>query len=356
MNTRPTWLGLDIGGANLKAAIAHPSDPWSPPLAVTSRPFEVWRHPDRLAHELPALVAALPPTHGIAVTMTAESCDCFDSIDDGVQAVLEAVVALGQETRRPVRVFGLDREFYPPDDPYLAHFPRLAAASNWLALALVAARRMAPGRGLLIDVGSTTTDLTPTLSQFVIPPVATDYDRLRSGQLVYAGVRRTPLCALATSLPWKGAQIGLAAELFATTWDVYLVLGRVPEQPDRRDTADGRPATVAHASDRLLRMIGACTHSALASDALDLARAFHKALLTRLVATARQVVHDRSFDNLPTVIAGSGSFLAHDLADALGIPPDRRIDLADPWTRDGSDAACAVAVSILASEAEGTTP
>jgi len=33
------------------------------------------------------------------------------------------------------------------------------------------------------------------------------------------------------------------AEVFATTRDVYLWLGDLPEQPDDRDTADGRPAT-----------------------------------------------------------------------------------------------------------------
>src|SRR5262249_29461399 len=44
-------------------------------------------------------------------------------------------------------------------------------------------------------------------------------------------------------------------EFFATTLDVYLILGEVAERPDDRGTADGRPATREWARDRLARML-----------------------------------------------------------------------------------------------------
>src|SRR5262245_15374302 len=62
-------LGLDIGGANLKAA--HTSG------AATSRPFALWKQPRDLAAALRELVADLPPAGRVAVTMTGELCDCF---------------------------------------------------------------------------------------------------------------------------------------------------------------------------------------------------------------------------------------------------------------------------------------
>ena len=73
--------------------------------------------------------------------------------------------------------------------------PSLAAAANWLALATAAARFVADGRGLLIDIGSTTTDLIPLDQGKVVVQGRTDTERLRTGELVYAGIRRTPICA-----------------------------------------------------------------------------------------------------------------------------------------------------------------
>lgn len=81
-----------------------------------------------------------------------------------------------------------------------------------------------------------------------MPEGKTDFDRLRTQELVYTGVRRTPLCAL---MGWTGM-----AEFFATTLDAYLVLGLIPEDPNDCDTADNRPATRACAHARLCRMYG----------------------------------------------------------------------------------------------------
>ena len=48
------------------------------------------------------------------------------------------------------------------------------------------------------DIGTTTTDLIPLASGLVMARGKSDTERLQTGELVYAGVRRTPVCALAT--------------------------------------------------------------------------------------------------------------------------------------------------------------
>ena len=100
---------------------------------------------------------------------------------------------------------------------------------------------------------------------------------------MYAGVRRTPVCALAAELPWRGGTTGLSAELFATTLDIYLTLGEIREDPNDHATADGRPATVDAARDRLARMVGADREGFSAEDALAFAQAADEALMRRLV-------------------------------------------------------------------------
>src|SRR3978361_399199 len=77
-----TVLGLDIGGANLKAATAD--------KRAVSVPFALWKQPDKLPVALAELVAKFPDATEMAVTMTGELCDCFETKRDGVHAIIAA--------------------------------------------------------------------------------------------------------------------------------------------------------------------------------------------------------------------------------------------------------------------------
>ena len=178
------WLALDIGGANLKAAHSDGS--------AKSIPFEVWRRPEELGNAIAKLANQFSPFERAAVTMTAELCDCYATKAEGVLAILAAVAqALAH---RPLVVWGIDGRFHEPDE--VRERPLLAAAANWLALATASARLVPDKRGLMIDIGSTTTDLIPFDRGKVVVQGRTDTERLRTGELVYAGVPSHPaLCA-----------------------------------------------------------------------------------------------------------------------------------------------------------------
>jgi probable H4MPT-linked C1 transfer pathway protein len=220
----------------------------------------------------------------------------------------------------------------------------MAAASNWLALATLAAKLVATGTGLLIDVGSTTTDLIPFRDGLVAASGWTDTERLGTGALVYAGVKRTPVCALAASLPFRGLATGLCAELFATTLDVYLTLGSLREHPDDLDTADGRPATAEGARDRLARMVGADREGFTADDAKALARAADEALLLRLVESADRACRTLGGRPGTVVVSGSGEFLARRVGTRVVRPGGQTVELGSFWGAEGSTAACARAL------------
>ncbi|MGE3803939.1 MAG: hydantoinase/oxoprolinase family protein, partial [Gemmataceae bacterium] len=226
-------LGLDIGGANLKAAHTFG--------AARSISFALWRTPEQLAGRLQFLIRELPAADVLAVTMTGELCDAFATRRAGVNAILDAV---RQATTLPVRVWRTDGRFADLDSARETTWQ--TASANWLALATYVGRYAPEGPALLIDIGSTSTDVIPLVDGRPCPQGRTDPERLRSGELVYTGVRRTPLCALLGS--------SVAAELFATTLDVYLVLGELAENSDDCDSADGRPATKQQAHARLARM------------------------------------------------------------------------------------------------------
>jgi probable H4MPT-linked C1 transfer pathway protein len=337
----PGWIAFDVGGANVKAA--HSTG------RTLSIPFEVWKRPEDLSGAVARLAAALPPSTHVALTMTAELCDCFATKAIGVNSVVDAVV--GALPGREARVWGVDQQFHSISE--VRRQPLVAAAANWLALATLCARMIPEEQGLLIDVGSTTTDLIPLDRGRPVPVGLTDTERLQSGELVYAGIRRTPLCALATELEFRGRPTGLAAELFASTLDVYLTLGEIESDPSELSTADGRPATVDAARDRLARMVGADRDGFSAEDASSLASAADQALTDRLLRCASRACDARIGRPDCVIVAGSGEFLARRLAGRLIGPRGPIISLKERWGVLGSGAACAYALVVLAS---GRTP
>jgi probable H4MPT-linked C1 transfer pathway protein len=336
---RDRWVAIDVGGANLKAASAEG-------LARTV-PFEVWRTPRELTQAVRGLLESFTPFTHVALTMTAELCDCFETKAEGVIAILDSVQLAVAERSIPMLIWGIDEQFHHADE--IRERPLLAAAANWLALAVATARLIADERGILIDIGSTTTDLIPLDRGRVAARGRSDTDRLRTGELIYAGVRRTPVCALATELALDDCEpIGLAAELFATTLDVFLILGDVTDDPTDLDTADGRPATAQAARDRLARMIGADRGTFSAQDATGLARSVECRLLDRLAQAIERVCTATIGTPAVAVVSGSGEFLARRLA-ARVLDGDRRIiSLAETWGPAGSVAACAWALIKLA--------
>ena len=322
-----SWLALDIGGANIKAA--HQSE------GARSRSFALWRDPSGLPRELAALGSEFPPFDRIALTMTAELCDCYATKSEGVlDAVLEAF------PDQDLAIWGVDGRFH--DVEAIGASPLLAAASNWLALATACARLLPDERGLLIDIGSTTSDMISFAQGEAVVHGRTDTERLRSGALVYLGVRRTPVCAIAAALPFHGVSIGLAAELFATTLDVFLTLGDIPEDPTDTDTADHRPATRSAARDRLARMICADRDSFSDHDAHVFAHATRSAILGRLGEAAWRVLRSIPPPGL-IVVSGAGEFLARALAKRVA-GEARVASVSDLWGRAESDAACARAL------------
>jgi probable H4MPT-linked C1 transfer pathway protein len=328
-------IGLDVGGANLKAA--HSGG------ACLLRPFALWREPSALPRVLAECLPLLPTGDRLAVTMSGELCDCFASKREGVYRILDAAAEAAGDT--PVRVWLTDGRLVDLRTAY-ADSPLLAAAANWLALATWAGRLAPEGPALLIDIGSTTTDIIPLVNGVPTPTGRTDPQRLRSGELVYTGVRRTPVCALG------GPGVGpLAAELFATTHDVYLALGLVPEAPADSDTADGRPATVEFAHARLARMLGADAETSSAGERLHLAEAVHRHLVELIAEALRMVAGRLPGPPRAVILSGSGEFLAERVLERQRVfPPCRVVSLRKEMGESLSAAACAYAVAVLGAE------
>jgi hypothetical protein len=330
-------LGLDIGGANLKAAVTDGT-------ALTRR-FQLWRQPEQLPAEVTRLIREFPCFDRLAVTMTGELCDCFASRSDGVRAILDTVESVS--TGRAVDVWQNDGRFVSIETA--RSNPLQIASANWLALATFSGRFIPHGPALLVDIGSTTTDIVPLVDGQPQPRGRTDLERLQTQELAYVGSARTPLFAFLPSASLRNQRIWLIPELFATAKDVLLMLGWLPESELDCDTADGAPATRRHARSRIARHFGADGEMLTADEVLAICQSAKEILLQR-IARAVSAVWSRLTDESPIVIsAGSGESLVEMVARRLDwtLP---RVSLREKLGPELSTAAPAYAVAVLASE------
>ncbi len=327
--------GWDIGGANLKAARLGKAG-WQ----TAQQSFAMWQNRDRLAEAVAAMAAELGPASHAAVTITAELSDAFRTKREGINFVLAALQAALPATE--LMVFGLDGRFH---DPAMAgRRPLLVAAANWLATALVIARHYPDG--LLVDIGSTTTDVIPLVNGQVAARGRTDPERLLRGELLYSAAQRTPVCAIVSRVPLWGAWCPVAAELFATAQDVHLLLGSLAPAACGSPTADGRPATVEFAAERLARVVCADIEMISPAEVERLARYIALVQVEQIAAAMAQVISAYGVRG-PVIGVGVGTFLARAAAGQLGL------DYTEPTALLAGEAglvAPAAAVAVLLAE------
>lgn len=332
-------IGIDLGGANIKLTdLNH---------RARSVSFPLWKQKDDLAQTLKQLIAEYPRPDRIALTMTGELADCFTSKAEGVRYITQEVVKAAGTV--PVLVWQTAGEFVSPQ--IAIEFPLLTAASNWHALATWAARATASSSGLLIDIGSTTADIIPLKLGDCASTGLTDFERLKAGELVYTGGKRTPLCAIARSVMLDGKEVPLAAEFFATTQDIYQILGLIAEDSTNKETADGRPADCLHASGRIAKMVCCDVHELGTERIRSIAQQLADCQLAMLKQAARQVIGHLSYQPEHIICSGSSEFLVKRLIQEIPSFNDATVvSLSETVSPEIASAACAHAVTFLAYE------
>ena len=330
-------LGWDLGGAHVKAALVADGRV----AAAAQAPCELWRGLDALDEALAALPTWTRATARHRVTMTGELADAFADRAAGV-----AALAGWAASRLPGTVWiyaGRDGLLAPAA---AARHERAVASANWHATASLVGR-LAPD-ALLVDIGSTTSDLVPVAGGHPAAAGYTDAERLGTGELVYTGAVRTPVMALADRAPFRGRSVGLMAEPFATAADLHRLLGTLPDALDQQEPADGKGKSLDETRARLARAVGLDAADATAQAWRDLAAFLAEAQLRRLYDAAALVVSAGSLAaEAPVVGCGAGRFIAERLAERLGRP---YLDLAGLVPNGGTDpswiAACAPAVAV----------
>lgn len=300
-------IGWDIGGVHLKAVRAE-----------DGRIVKAAQYAAPLRNGTELLRMALARARGDmgradrnVITMTGELADTFAARAEGVARLVE----LAESELGAVSIYA-GRAGYVRAESAPAHVADIASA-NWHACATLVASKYAGA--LLIDMGSTTTDIVPIAAGRVAARGYTDAERLAAGELVYTGLVRGFVMATVNRAPLRGSWTPLVNENFANMADVHRILGTLPEGVDLMPTADGREKTVEASRARLARMLGSDAADAGDSDWLLAARWFAEAQIRAIVDASMLVLsHNAAVPTPPVVACGIGLAVVEEVARRIG--------------------------------------
>ncbi len=299
--------GYDVGGAHLKVALAEDGRT----IAVRQIACPLWRGIDRLdaAFAEAADLISRADTH--AATMTGELCEIFPDRATGVRVIIDRLKSLLPTFQVWMGLRGLGAPDAAESDPVSV------ASTNFLASAALVARSCPDA--LLVDMGSTTTDIIAVRDGKIAARGLTDGDRLATGELVYTGLTRTDVSVAAQRGTLQGRTQRLAAGNFANMADVRRVLGTLPDDVDQHATLDARGKSLPESLERFARCFGRDAADTSLDDWQDAARDIAAQQMHEIGSAISDVLATASLPgSAPIVAAGVGAEEIAHLAHLLG--------------------------------------
>ncbi|MGU9977371.1 MAG: hydantoinase/oxoprolinase family protein [Candidatus Oxydemutatoraceae bacterium WSBS_2016_MAG_OTU14] len=308
------YIAWDIGGAHLKLAVLNRCA-----QVVFAQQYicPLWKGLEVLTASLQQAAGDISSytdsTH--AITITGETADCFVTRQEGVDAILKECARWMPKT---TAVYAGDSGWINLDQA--SQYPYKIASVNWHATAQCCADEMKCG--ILLDIGTTTTDIIPFAEGDVLCQWKgrdyTDVHRLKNSTLVYTGVVRTAVMALAEVIVLEDEVFNIVAEYFANSGDVYRILKKLPPNVDGGSSSDGAPLDRMHSLRRFARMFG----MELNGNEQWLVQAASKIALAqkdKIFRAYLTVAQQHKLETACIVGAGAGSFLAREIADQNGV-------------------------------------
>ena len=330
--------GWDIGGAHVKLAFIKDNN-----LCVYQWDCPLWKGVHELVDVLQRAFKEIPRSIvNHHVTMTGELVDIFVSRDQGVKEIMR--IFLEQvDNKSNVKFFS--RTGLVSYEQALSDTQSIASA-NWVASGRCVSRIGASA--IFVDMGSTTTDVLSINDKNLKLNGLTDFERLRSGELVYTGVVRSCVNTLCQQIPYKGDMIPLMAEYFAVSSDIYRILDWLPSHADYGNTMDGQPKDKASSMRRLARMIGEDYRYEDSDEWVSVAEYVAGQQMEMIKKSIKKLLCEDT--NAVTIVgAGVGRFVIERLASNLSIHYQDFTDYIVPdGIEFGANAAdCAPAVALI---------
>ena len=315
------YLGLDIGGANIKIAsltITGKEKKWE----TDCIPVNAGRFVSELNRLL--FICSGDKTYD-AVIATQTACLLYDDIHRGTIEILHSVA--NHTAHSEVSVTVDNRGNICRLDKVIKN-PEQFVCSNIAVTASLAAKYYPDT--LLMDMGTTSTDiLTITNASF------TNFDlqtRLLNRETIYLGAVRTPLQAIVSCLPYQGQMFPIVAEPIAAIADALLITHDISAEQYSMPTWDGGTKDHTGCAIRLAKLIANNTGH-LSKQSIDLmAQYIRQHLIHKIISSVFTVASKNPQVMKQALYTGTGSSIlaaacallnisSTKLETALSLPP-----------------------------------
>ncbi len=309
-------VGWDIGGANLKASIINFKN-----YKIKSNQIycPIWLNIDNLRKSIISIKNNFGNCDYHAVTMTAELVDIFKNKKKGVKKIIELFCKIFPEKK--VFFYSINENFLKRKDAILN--TDNISSMNWHASASFISKYIK--NCILVDIGSSTTDIVPIKNKKIVVKGFNDSERLSNGELIYSGVLRTPITSIVKNLHLKKKKHILIQENFADIADVYRILNKLPKNMDLISTQDKKPKNPVASARRIARL--------LAKDYKDEKFKDWKKISIEIENTQKKIFRNaiekikKKFfkKNIPIIGLGVGSFLIKEIYNNKNYFPFNKI-------------------------------
>ncbi|VAX25504.1 4-[[4-(2-aminoethyl)phenoxy]-methyl]-2-furanmethanamine-glutamate synthase [hydrothermal vent metagenome] len=327
-------LGLDVGGAHIKSALVE-TGATSVMRERVITPFEIYKNKEKLPHIIRKIVRQARPD-GVALTMTGELADVFPTRNAGARFILDSVV----KAAKPVRVKVIDTNGDLIAVSPARKSPCAIASANWAATAKWVSQQI--DTCIIVDIGSTTTDILPIINGAAAVEGRDDFERLGAGELLYTGYLRTNTAAVCPVVTIQGKSVPTCPEHFAIMGDAFLYLGEITAQDYTTPTPDNAPKRKSTAARRLARIVLSDPSKLGEAGITSIARQLINSQVQMIVHAVRRIEIERNIENAPLLLTGHASIyrkrlrrkISNQFISRLGVFP---VNIVDP-------ASCAAAL------------
>lgn len=317
--------GFDIGGANTDLAVVEFDEQGQINEIIADFMYlPMWREKEELSCALMDLLKSgndeideIDEIDAVGICMTAELVDAYKTKKEGVLDIARKV----NDTFNPEYASNIPVAFVSLDGMVnyqeLQENPLQVAAANWIATSTLAAK-LSPDC-IMIDTGSTTTDIIPLKDGKECARGRSDLQRLQTGELVYSGTLRTNVAALVDKVPLDGSWARVASELFAQSADVHLVLGNITEDDYSSETPDGAGKSSEECMRRISRVVCGDLDVLSHSDIEEIADFIYKKQVEKVSETLQEVSCRHPVSTVVTTGLGM-DIIASKASELAGIP------------------------------------
>tara|TARA_B100000767_G_C19761935_1_gene535553 strand:+ start:1655 stop:2698 length:1044 start_codon:yes stop_codon:yes gene_type:complete len=301
------YLGWDIGGANTKICVF---DSNFTIIDVHVKNIKVWNNFDDLKSFF-KFISNLYENFEINnfITITAESCDNFADRESGISEIL---------SNCNYYING-NKLYYTNSNTYIDYDNALMSlnslfSTNWMLTSNFLNSK--DNIDLIVDIGSTTTDII--FKDMDIKNNINDHMRLTNNTLLYIGVVRTPLAMMANNINFKGDEISLVNEVFATTGDIFNIINDINFVELDYLGSDNLKFEKFNSFVRLSRILGFDYKTSHEKDLIDVSYDFKKLFISKIVDNIKKIFGNK-FNDLTISSVGEGRFLIKEMCALYNI-------------------------------------